>query len=140
MSTVSGCRCGERRRLPHRRARRAPLPAGRAWTLRAAPVHLGLPCGALRSDETPEEGAVREATEEFGSIPAHTVAEVIAEKPAGAGGWGYHTVIADVSSQVALPAPANAENTGQTCWVTVAEMRGLRLHPGVAALVVALSG
>lgn len=52
---------------------------------------------------------------------------MIAEKPAGAGGWGYHTVIADVSSQVALPAPANAENTGQTCWVTVAEIRGLPL-------------
>ncbi len=98
------------------------------------PHTWAFPGGALRSDETPEQGALREATEEFGNLPAHSVAEVIVDRPAGAGGWAYWTVIGDVVGRVALAAPTNHENTGRTCWVTVEEMSRLPLHPGVGAL------
>lgn len=64
---------------------------------------------------------LREATEEFGVLPAHSVAEVIVERPVGAGGWAHHTFIADVGEQVALPKPTDHENTGRTCWLTVEE-------------------
>ena len=89
------------------------------------------PGGALRRDETPEAGAVREFTEEFGSVPAYTVAEVIVDQPAGAGGWFYATVVADVVEEVVLGAPVTMENTGRVCWATAAEMAEFRLHPGV---------
>ena len=98
------------------------------------PHTWAFPGGALRGDETPEEGALREATEEFGPIPAHTVAEVIVDRPAGAGGWTYSTVVVDVVDQVDLAAPTDHENTGRTCWASLEEMVDLRLHPGVASI------
>ena len=77
--------------------------------------------------------ARREAEEEFGTLPPYTVAEVLVDRPVGAGGWSYSTVVADVAEMVDLD-PVTAENTAGR-WVTVEEMAHLPLHPGVDQVV-----
>ena len=98
------------------------------------PLTWAYPGGALRRDETPEAGAVRQFEEEFGPLPGYTVAEIVVDEPTGAGGWCYATVIADVvdrRSEVDFR-PLTMEDTGRVCWATPAEMAQLPLHPGVA--------
>lgn len=103
-------------------ARRSPhVHHGGTW---------GIPGGALRRDETAEDGARREAQEEFGDLPAYTVAEVIVED---AGGWSYSTVVADVAEPVGLQ-PRRWEHTWAR-WVTLAEMADLMLHPDLAEML-----
>lgn len=101
---------------------------------RSAHVHhggtWGIPGGALHRGETPQDGARREAEEEFGPLPAYTVAEVVTDDY---GGWTYSTVLADVAAPVALE-PCTPEHT-RTRWVTVEQMAHLVLHPGLAGLL-----
>ena len=95
------------------------------------PLTWAYPGGALRWNETPVAGAVREFEEEFGPLPAYTVAEIVVDEPAGASGWFYATVVADVVDQFTPGPPLTGENTGRVCWATPAEMAQLPLHPGV---------
>jgi ADP-ribose pyrophosphatase YjhB (NUDIX family) len=99
------------------------------------PLTWAYPGGALRRDETPEAGAVREFAEEFGVRPTYAVAEVIVDRPEGGGGWFYATVVADVAEPVTLGRVTTWENTGRVCWATRAEMAVLRLHPGIGDVV-----
>jgi 8-oxo-dGTP diphosphatase len=93
------------------------------------PLTWAYPGGALRRSETPVAGAVREFEEEFGPAPAHTVAEIIVDQRAGAGGWFYATVVTDVAEQVTPGAPQTTEITGRLSWATSEEMAQLPLHP-----------
>ena len=98
------------------------------------PLTWAYPGGALRRGERPEAGAVREFREEFGPATAYTVADVIVERPAGAGGWCYWTVLADVD-QLSDPKPLTAENIGRAQWFRPAEMETLDLHPALRGKV-----
>lgn len=101
---------------------------------RSAGVHhggtWGIPGGALNRGETPEDGAQREAGEEFAGIPAYRVAGAIVTD---FGGWSYTTVVADVVSLVVVE-PITYEHT-EARWVSVERMARLRLHPGLVGLV-----
>ena len=90
----------------------------------------GIPGGALNRGETPEDGARREAEEEFAPVPDYVVADVILED---FGGWTYSTVVADVVAPVTVE-PASWEHT-RTRWATVEQMTHLVLHPGLAGLM-----
>jgi 8-oxo-dGTP diphosphatase len=87
------------------------------------------PGGALHADETPIEGARREAEEELGSLPDlkhhHTVTDD------HGGGWAYHTVVQD-SPERFTPAGGGSTDheTAGYGWFTPAEMKHLPLHPG----------
>lgn len=88
------------------------------------------PGGALHHGETVEEGARREATEEFGTLPPYVVAEVVVDRPVCAGGWFYATVVADVGDEATLE-PVTHENTSGR-WFSAEEMNRRPLHPGIA--------
>lgn len=88
----------------------------------------GIPGGAIHEDETPREGAEREAEEEMGSLPdglthhqTHTDDH---------GGWAYHTVVLD-SPERFEPGQGDDESTGHG-WFTKHEMKNMDLHPGFA--------
>ena len=93
----------------------------------------GIPGGALHRGETPEDGARREAVEEFGTVPDYAVAEVIADD---ARGWTNSTVVADVATPVDLE-PVTWEHTTAR-WVTPEEATHLPLHPGLSVAGLAL--
>jgi len=87
----------------------------------------GVPGGARDSHEDAPAAALREAAEEAG-IPSSgvRVREVSRDEH---GGWAYETVLAD--TPVPLPTVANQESEA-LAWVPMAEVEGLRLHPGFA--------
>jgi 8-oxo-dGTP pyrophosphatase MutT (NUDIX family) len=90
----------------------------------------GIPGGALRAPESPEQAARRETLEEIGVLPTYRVAGVDLQ-PCG-GGWTFTVIHAVVD------APFEAftiRETDATGWFTRAQMLRLPLHPGVAALV-----
>ena len=95
---------------------------GRTW---------GIPGGALHRHETPEDGARREAEEEFGPMPDYEVAEVIVHD---FGGWTYSTVVGDVVT-LDMVEPVTYEHT-EARWVTHEEVTHLPLHPGLAGIEV----
>lgn len=108
----------------------------------------GIPGGALHEDESPEEGAEREAEEEMGELPynlrhhrTHTDDH---------GGWAYHTVVLD-SPERFHPGGGGDHSYGDDDdyhdeddwgygdgeasahgWFTRAEMKNMDLHPGFA--------
>lgn len=90
------------------------------------------PGGALARGEEPEEGARREAEEEFGSLPHglkhhHTFSD-------NHGGWAYHTVVMDSPRQFSPHGGGEGDwETQGHGWFTPEEMKGLQLHPGFAA-------
>ena len=121
------------------------------------------PGGAIGKDETPEQGAQREAREEWGSIPKglthhHTFTDdhgagknvssrcprhgapenredgAACECPSSGKGWAYHTVVMDAPERFA---PGGKGETGWEsdghAWVTPQEAKDLPLHPGFAA-------
>ncbi|WP_369222444.1 NUDIX domain-containing protein [Streptomyces sp. R39] len=99
---------------------------------RAAGIHHGgtwsIPGGALHRNEQPEGGALREAAEELGTLPALGTPYRI--HVADHGGWTYHTITADVASTFE---PRNTDGEGITHrWCTSGEIAALRLHPGFA--------
>ncbi len=89
----------------------------------------GLPGGARKAGETPEQAAIREADEEA-SVPPDAV-EVLATRIFDVGYWSYTTVIAK-ASRLFEPAMGDAESSDLR-WVPFGEVAGLQLHPGVAA-------
>lgn len=96
----------------------------------------GIPGGALHEDETPREGAEREAEEEMGGLPdglthhkTHTDDH---------GGWAYHTVVLDAPEQF-HPTEWDDESTGHG-WFTKPEMKNMDLHPGFAQSLHAVTG
>ncbi|WNZ09148.1 NUDIX hydrolase [Streptomyces sp. 11x1] len=92
---------------------------GRTWSI---------PGGALKSGESPWDGARREFAEELGSVPAVCPVRTFVDDH---GGWAYHTVVADV---VELFGRHGGDGEGAAHrWCTPAEIDSLRLHPGFAA-------
>jgi len=82
----------------------------------------------MHQDETPEEAAHREASEEISPVPHYRVVRT-EEQDCGCG-WKFHLVVADVD------APFDAllrHETDATGWFTLAEMMRLPLHPGMKA-------
>jgi 8-oxo-dGTP diphosphatase len=90
------------------------------------------PGGALTRGEEPEEGARREAEEEFGQLPRglrhhHTFTD-------DHGGWAYHTVVMDSPHRFEPEGEGEGDwETQGHGWFTPEEMKGLQLHPGFAA-------
>jgi 8-oxo-dGTP diphosphatase len=90
------------------------------------------PGGALQHGESPEAGALREASEEGMHLPPdlrhhHTFTD-------DHGDWAYHTVVMD------SPRRFDPEGSGESDWeseghrwVTPQEAQGLKLHPGFAS-------
>jgi 8-oxo-dGTP diphosphatase len=89
----------------------------------------GLPGGARKADETPEQAAIREADEEA-SVPPEVV-EVLGTKVFDVGYWTYTTVLAR-ASRLFEPVMGDAESS-ELAWVPFADVEGLPLHPGVAS-------
>jgi 8-oxo-dGTP pyrophosphatase MutT (NUDIX family) len=87
----------------------------------------GLPGGARKGGETPEQAAIREADEEA-SVPPDAV-EVLATRVFDVGYWSYTTVLAK-ASRLFEPAVGDAESS-ELRWVPFDEVAGLPLHPGV---------
>lgn len=93
------------------------------------------PGGALHVGEHPEDGGMREATEELGDLPDGTdVADTFTDEH---GGWAYHTVVLDSPTRFQTE---EGDHEGlRTGWFTAAEIGRLRLHPSFAASWPALS-
>jgi 8-oxo-dGTP diphosphatase len=121
------------------------------------------PGGALHHGETPEQGARREAEEEFGPLPEtlahhHTFTDdhgagrsvnprcpehgIPVNREDGApcectrasGGWAYHTVVMDSPGQFSPHGAGEGDwETQGHGWFTPAETKDLQLHPGFAS-------
>ncbi len=91
------------------------VDCGRTW---------GIPGGAMREGESPEEAARREAQEEIGPIPAYRVTGIEAQDCGG--GWTFYLITADVDRPFRAYAVQETDATG---WFTAREMDRLTLHP-----------
>lgn len=90
----------------------------------------GVPGGAVGPDETPVQGALREAQEEAGLEPAHV--RVVGERVLDHGPWRYTTVLAEVAdSAVVEPRATDAESV-EVRWVPVDDVATLDLLPAFA--------
>jgi 8-oxo-dGTP diphosphatase len=100
---------------------------------RAAWSHEGgtwsLPGGAMDSEETPAETALREADEECGVDPKLVVPRGLFSDEHG--GWVYHTVLAQARD--AFTVYADAYESDDAAWLPAGEVDQLELHPGFAA-------
>jgi ADP-ribose pyrophosphatase YjhB (NUDIX family) len=95
-----------------------------------------VPGGAIGKDESPEQGAWREAREEMGSIPRH-VTHHHTIKSTDCGDWAYHTVVADAKEHFMPRGGGTTQHeTEGVGWHTADEIDELRhngdLHPGFA--------
>jgi 8-oxo-dGTP diphosphatase len=88
-----------------------------------------LPGGAMDSEETPAETALREADEECGVNPKLVVPRGLFSDEHG--GWVYHTVLAQAHD--AFPVYADAYESDDARWLPAGEVDQLELHPGFAA-------
>jgi 8-oxo-dGTP diphosphatase len=85
--------------------------------------------GALEEGEPPLDGALREASEEVGDIPAdHTVLGRVVFAPAN--DWSYTTFVVEVPGE--FGASINFE-TDAVAWDTLDEVDARPLHAGFAA-------
>jgi 8-oxo-dGTP diphosphatase len=90
------------------------------------PATWGIPGGAIRDGESPEEAARRETVEEVGSLPRYRrVAEEVQDC---GGGWQFHIILADVDAPIEAYSSQETEATG---WFTRRDMENLPLHPGI---------
>jgi 8-oxo-dGTP diphosphatase len=114
-----------------------PHPAGQAQSLvllqrRAQWAHQGgtwaLPGGAMDSEETPAEAALREADEECMLDPKLVVPRGMYSDEHG--GWAYHTVLAQAAEP--LRVVSDAYEADEALWLPAGEVDGLDLHPGFA--------
>jgi 8-oxo-dGTP diphosphatase len=94
-----------------------------------------IPGGALHSDESPLDGALREFAEEIGVALGEF--EVVTLHEDDHGGWSYWTVVVDVPSPLDPPTQLHWE-TSATAWVTTDELAGLDLHPAFRAALLRL--
>jgi 8-oxo-dGTP diphosphatase len=88
-----------------------------------------LPGGAMDSDETPAEAALREADEEVMLDPKLVVPRGVYSDDHG--GWAYHTVLAQAAEP--LRVRADAYESDEAVWRPADEVDRLELHPGFAA-------
>jgi len=88
-----------------------------------------LPGGAMDSDETPAEAALREADEECMLDPKLVVPRGLYS--AEHGGWAYHTVLAQAAEP--LRVYSDAYESDEAVWLPAGEVDQLDLHPGFAA-------
>ena len=93
----------------------------------------GVPGGALDWDETPQEGALREAQEEMGEFPAPTGRGRVYALDHG--GWAYSTVVLEVPHTFAVYATNWETGPEGYRWVTLEELETLKLHSGFALFV-----
>jgi 8-oxo-dGTP diphosphatase len=100
---------------------------------RARWAHQGgtwaLPGGAMDSDETPAEAALREADEEFMLDPKLVVPRGMYTDDHG--GWAYHTVLAQAAEP--LRVRPDAYEADEALWLPAGQVDQLDLHPGFAA-------
>jgi 8-oxo-dGTP diphosphatase len=89
----------------------------------------GLPGGALKENESPIDGALREAHEEAG-VPA-SLLTVLFTSTFELGFWRYTTVVVESSEEFA-PVMGDAESEA-LAWVATDEVKNLQLHPGFGA-------
>jgi 8-oxo-dGTP diphosphatase len=90
----------------------------------------GIPGGALKPAERPVDGAIREATEEMGTLPPFAVNGLYTEDHGG--GWAYHVVLCDVANRFSTePGP---EQIG-TAWYARNEMEDLNLFPRLTTTI-----
>lgn len=89
----------------------------------------GIPGGAIDPGESPYQAALREAEEEFGSVPQHKVTNEHVASPDP--DWNYHTYTAEVPQQFD-PEYAGDWETTDHGWFTPEEINGMKLHPGFA--------
>jgi 8-oxo-dGTP diphosphatase len=101
---------------------------------RSAHCHQGgtwaIPGGALHSDESPLDGALREFAEEIGV--ALDRYEIVTVHEDDHGGWSYWTVVVDLPETFEPPDRTHWE-TSAMAWVTADELRQLDLHPAFRA-------
>ena len=95
----------------------------------------GIPGGAIDSHETPQEGALREASEEISGVPKIDSMSTIHKNDHG--GWAYHTILG--KSEHLFEPKVNPEaqwETDDVKWFTAPEIDKLhesgRLHSGFA--------
>lgn len=114
-----------------------PHPANQALSLillqhRARWAHQGgtwaLPGGAMDSEETPAEAALREADEECMLDPKLVVPRGMYSDEHG--GWAYHTVLAQAAEP--LRVRSDAYESDEAVWLPAGEVDQLDLHPGFA--------
>jgi septum formation protein len=86
----------------------------------------GIPGGAIRDDELPEDAARRETFEEIGYLPEYRVNNV--ETQDCGGGWPFHIIVADVDGEFQAYCMSETDETG---WFTRSALDSLPLHPGV---------
>ena len=92
----------------------------------------GVPGGAIRKGENPEEAAMNETKEEIGHLPG---LKPIHRYTDDHDGWAYHTIVAQAPERFNISdADQNDESSG-TGWFTREEMNKLPLHPGFASSV-----
>ncbi len=84
--------------------------------------------GALDEGETPEEGALREASEEVGDIPPHRVIGEYVFAPAD--DWSYTTIVVEVDGRFGSSINFETDAVG---WFTPAEVDELACHAGFLA-------
>jgi 8-oxo-dGTP diphosphatase len=91
-----------------------------------------IPGGALRSNESPMQGALREFTEEIGVELMADECRIDVLHEDDHGGWSYWTVVVDIDEPFDAPTQLHWE-TAATAWVTAEELAGLELHAAFAA-------
>ncbi len=89
-----------------------------------------MPGGAVGPDETPEQGALREAHEEAGIDP--DTVRVLGERVLDHGPWRYTTVVAEVADGADLAPTATDAESVEVRWVPVDDVAGLPLLPAFA--------
>jgi 8-oxo-dGTP diphosphatase len=116
----------------------APDPDDQAGSLvllqhRARWSHQGgtwaLPGGAMDSDETPAEAALREADEECMLDPKLVVPRGLYVEAHG--GWTYHTILAQAAEPFRVY--SDAYESDEVLWLPAGQVDRLDLHPGFAA-------
>nr|WP_106266739.1 NUDIX hydrolase [Isoptericola halotolerans] len=90
----------------------------------------GIPGGAVAPDETPTQGALREAAEEAGIDPA--AVRVTGRHVLDHGVWTYTTVLAETVSGRRDPVAATDPESIEVRWVPIDDVAGLSLHPAFA--------
>jgi 8-oxo-dGTP pyrophosphatase MutT (NUDIX family) len=88
-----------------------------------------LPGGAMDSEETPAEAALREADEECMLDPKLVVPRGMSSDDHG--GWAYHTVLAQAAEPVRVR--SDTYESDEALWLPAAEVDRRELHPGFAA-------
>jgi ADP-ribose pyrophosphatase YjhB (NUDIX family) len=90
------------------------------------PATWGIPGGAIRDGETPEDAARRETVEEIGQLPPYRVA--CEEVQDCGGGWLFRIFLADVDAMFDAYSVRETDATG---WFTSLQVRELPLHSGL---------